>query len=95
MNGVVKKAVVLTAGMGLRSLPATKAVPKAMLAVLDKPAVQWVCEEAAQSGAREILRYSVSFSPQCSPWRRAPRASIRPRDGSPCSEARGRRCRCR
>lgn len=46
MNGVVKKAVVLTAGMGLRSLPATKAVPKAMLAVLDKPAVQWVCEEA-------------------------------------------------
>lgn len=41
--------------MGLRSLPATKAVPKAMLAVLDKPAVQWVCEEAAQSGAREIL----------------------------------------
>lgn len=32
MNGVVKKAVVLTAGMGLRSLPATKAVPKAMLA---------------------------------------------------------------
>lgn len=30
-------------------------VPKAMLAVLDKPAVQWVCEEAAQSGAREIL----------------------------------------
>ena len=36
MNGVVKKAVVLTAGMGLRSLPATKAVPKAMLAVLDK-----------------------------------------------------------
>lgn len=55
MNGVVKKAVVLTAGMGLRSLPATKAVPKAMLAVLDKPAVQWVCEEAAQSGAREIL----------------------------------------
>lgn len=55
MNGVVKKAVVLTAGMGLRSLPATKAVPKAMLAVLDKPAVQWVCEEAARSGAREIL----------------------------------------
>lgn len=41
--------------MGLRSLPATKAVPKAMLAVLDKPAVQWVCEEAARSGAREIL----------------------------------------
>ena len=31
MNGVVKKAVVLTAGMGLRSLPATKAVPKACL----------------------------------------------------------------
>ena len=55
MNGVVNKAVVLTAGMGLRSLPATKAVPKAMLAVLDKPAVQWVCEEAARSGAREIL----------------------------------------
>lgn len=55
MNGVLKKAVVLTAGMGLRSLPATKAVPKALLSVLDKPAVQWVCEEAAQSGAREIL----------------------------------------
>ena len=55
MNGVVKKAVVLTAGMGLRSLPATKAVPKALLTVFDRPAVQWVCEEAAQSGAREIL----------------------------------------
>ena len=44
MNGVVKKAVVLTAGMGLRSLPATKAVPKAMLAVLDKPAPGVPCE---------------------------------------------------
>ncbi len=55
MNGVVKKAVVLTAGMGLRSLPATKSVPKALLTVFDRPAVQWVCEEAAQSGAREIL----------------------------------------
>ena len=46
MNGVVKKAVVLTAGMGLRSLPATKAVPKAMLAVLDKPCLLYTSDAA-------------------------------------------------
>lgn len=59
----VSKAVVLTAGLGLRSLPATKTVPKALLAVFDRPAVQWVCEEAAASGAKEILLVISPDSP--------------------------------
>lgn len=55
MQNLITKAIVLTAGRGLRSLPASKVVPKALLAVFDRPAVQWVCEEAAASGAKEIL----------------------------------------
>src|SRR6478736_3389531 len=44
------KAVIPAAGLGTRFLPATKAMPKEMLPVVDKPAIQYVVEEAAQAG---------------------------------------------
>jgi UTP--glucose-1-phosphate uridylyltransferase len=49
------KAVIPAAGLGTRFLPATKAMPKEMLPVVDKPAIQYVVEEAAQAGIRDIL----------------------------------------
>ena len=52
---IVRKAVIPAAGMGTRFLPATKASPKEMLPVVDKPAIQYVVEEAAQAGLTDIL----------------------------------------
>ena len=49
------KAVIPAAGLGTRFLPATKAQPKEMLPVVDKPAIQYVVEEAVQSGIEDIL----------------------------------------
>ena len=51
----VRKAVIPAAGLGTRFLPATKAVPKEMLPVIDKPAIQYVVEEAAGAGLTDIL----------------------------------------
>ncbi|MEU9975120.1 UTP--glucose-1-phosphate uridylyltransferase GalU [Streptomyces sp. NPDC051014] len=51
----VRKAVVPAAGLGTRFLPATKATPKEMLPVVDKPAIQYVVEEAARAGLDDIL----------------------------------------
>lgn len=51
----VRKAVIPAAGMGTRFLPATKAVPKEMLTVVDKPILQYVVEEAVESGIEDIL----------------------------------------
>jgi UTP--glucose-1-phosphate uridylyltransferase len=51
----IKKAVIPAAGLGTRFLPATKAQPKEMLPVVDKPAIQYVVEEAARVGLRDIL----------------------------------------
>ena len=51
----VKKAVIPAAGLGTRFLPATKAMPKEMLPIVDKPAIQYIVEEAAASGIEEIL----------------------------------------
>jgi len=51
----VRKAVIPVAGMGLRFLPATKAIPKAMLPIIDKPTIQYVVEEAVQSGLKDIV----------------------------------------
>lgn len=51
----VTKAVVPVAGLGTRFLPATKAVPKEMLPVVDTPAIQYVVEEAVSSGLDDIL----------------------------------------
>ncbi|WP_304622591.1 UTP--glucose-1-phosphate uridylyltransferase GalU [Pelosinus baikalensis] len=53
--GKVRKAVIPAAGMGTRFLPATKAQPKEMLPIVDKPAIQYIIEEAVQSGIEEIL----------------------------------------
>lgn len=50
-----KKAVIPAAGMGTRFLPATKAMPKEMLPVVDKPAIQYVVEEAVAVGLRDVL----------------------------------------
>lgn len=49
------KAVIPAGGFGTRLLPATKSMPKEMLPVLDKPAIQYVVEEAAASGLRDVL----------------------------------------
>ncbi len=49
------KAVIPAAGLGTRFLPATKAMPKEMLPVVDKPAIQYVVEEAAAAGIDDIL----------------------------------------
>jgi len=51
----VKKAIFLVAGMGTRFLPATKAQPKEMLPIVDKPVVQFLVEEAVDSGIEEII----------------------------------------
>jgi len=52
---VVTKAVLPVAGLGTRFLPATKAIPKEMLPVVDKPAVQYIVEECVRSGIDDIL----------------------------------------
>ncbi len=54
----VRKAVIPAAGLGTRFLPATKAVPKEMLPVVDRPAIQWVIEEAAAAGIEDVLLIS-------------------------------------
>ena len=51
----VTKAVIPAAGLGTRFLPATKAQPKEMLPIVDKPAIQYVVEEAVRSGIDDIL----------------------------------------
>lgn len=52
---IIKKAVIPVAGLGTRMLPATKAIPKEMLPVVDKPLIQYVIEEAAAAGIKEIV----------------------------------------
>jgi UTP--glucose-1-phosphate uridylyltransferase len=51
----VTKAVIPAAGLGTRFLPATKAQPKEMLPILDKPAIQYVVEEAVRAGTHDVL----------------------------------------
>jgi UTP--glucose-1-phosphate uridylyltransferase len=51
----VTKAVIPAAGLGTRFLPATKALPKEMLPVVDKPAIQYVVEEAVEAGLTDLL----------------------------------------
>ena len=52
---MIKKLIIPAAGYGTRFLPATKAVPKPLLPVLNKPSIQWVVEEAISSGIKEII----------------------------------------
>jgi len=51
----VRKAIIPAAGLGTRMLPETKTVPKEMLPIVDKPAIQYVVEEAVRSGVEDIL----------------------------------------
>jgi len=51
----VRKAVIPAAGLGTRFLPATKALPKEMLPLVDRPGIQWVVEEAVRAGIDDIL----------------------------------------
>lgn len=51
----IKKAIIPAAGLGTRFLPATKAQPKEMLPIVDKPAIQYIVEEAVASGIEDIL----------------------------------------
>lgn len=55
MPEIRMKAVIPAAGLGTRFLPATKAMPKEMLPVVDKPAIQYVVEEAVQAGIEDVL----------------------------------------
>lgn len=51
----IRKAVIPAAGLGTRVLPATKAMPKEMLPIVDKPAIQYIVEEAVAAGIEQIL----------------------------------------
>ncbi len=55
MTSKVRKAVIPAAGLGTRFLPATKSQPKEMLTVVDRPAIQWVVEEAVAAGIDDVL----------------------------------------
>ena len=52
---MIKKAVLPVAGLGTRFLPASKATPKEMLPIIDKPLVQYAVEEAIEIGIEEII----------------------------------------
>lgn len=51
----IRKAVIPAAGLGTRVLPATKAIPKPMLPIADKPTIQWVVEEAVAAGIEHVI----------------------------------------
>ncbi|TFJ91575.1 UTP--glucose-1-phosphate uridylyltransferase GalU [Lentibacillus salicampi] len=51
----IKKAIIPAAGLGTRFLPATKAMPKEMLPIVDKPTIEYIVEEAIQSGIEDII----------------------------------------
>jgi len=51
----VRKAVIPVAGLGTRFLPATKAIPKEMLTIVDRPTIQYIVEEVVASGIDQII----------------------------------------
>ena len=55
MSKKIRKAIIPAAGLGTRFLPATKAQPKEMLPIVDKPTIQYIIEEAVASGIEEVL----------------------------------------
>jgi UTP--glucose-1-phosphate uridylyltransferase len=63
MGFTISKAVIPAAGLGTRFLPATKAMPKEMLPVVDKPAIQYVVEEAVNAGLTDVLRTTSTTCP--------------------------------
>jgi len=54
-QSTVKKAIIPAAGLGTRFLPATKAMPKEMLPIVDKPTIQYIVEEAVEAGIEDII----------------------------------------
>ena len=64
MNNSLKKVVIPIAGLGTRMLPATKAIPKEMLPIVDKPIIQYIVEEAVDAKFKEIIfiTHSSKFS---------------------------------
>ena len=61
---MIKKAVFPVAGLGTRFLPATKACPKEMLPVVDKPLIQYAVEEAVDAGITEMI-FVTGMSKSC------------------------------
>src|SRR5689334_24618528 len=59
----IKKAVIPAAGFGTRMLPAAKAVPKELLPVLDRPTIQYVVEEAASAGVKDVVLVTSQGKP--------------------------------
>jgi UTP--glucose-1-phosphate uridylyltransferase len=55
MNKPIRKAIFPVAGLGTRFLPATKAIPKEMLTVVDRPVLQWVVDEAREAGIEHLI----------------------------------------
>src|SRR3954468_21181188 len=58
-TSAVTKAVIPAAGLGTRFLPATKAVPKELLPVVDKPALEYIVEEASRVGLDDVLKITA------------------------------------
>src|ERR1051325_8897463 len=69
----IRKAVIPAAGLGTRMLPAAKAVAKELLPIIDRPAIQYVVEEAASAGIEDLLLIS-------SPDKRAVEAHFKPNE---------------
>ena len=67
MTSTVRKAVIPAAGLGTRFLPATKALAKEMLPIVDKPTIQFIVEEALKSGIEDILVVTGGVEP-CMVW---------------------------
>ena len=57
----VQKAIIPAAGLGTRVLPASKSIPKEMLHIVDRPAIQYIVEEAVSSGITEIMIITASI----------------------------------
>src|SRR5206468_12150924 len=84
-----RKAVIPAAGLGTRFLPATKAIPKEMLPIVDVPTIQYVVEEVVQSGLTDVVfvtgrgksaiidHFDVSPKTDASPRRRGSRTCLR------------------
>jgi UTP--glucose-1-phosphate uridylyltransferase len=60
MKSKIRKAVIPAAGLGTRFLPVTKAVPKEMIPIIDKPMIQYIVEEAIDSGIEDIVLITAS-----------------------------------
>ena len=64
----VRKAIFPVGGLGTRFLPATKALPKEMLPIVDKPLIQYAVEEAADAGIEEFISPANSINLVCIPY---------------------------